>query len=234
MITPVLKHPAKFSEPILEKIAEMIDDYGWPERILDPFAGIGRVHQLTAAATFGVEIEPEWAAVHPRRNTVANALHLPFADNTFDGLVSSPCYGNRFSDHHMARDKSERRSYSHDMRAATGDPSRLLHRDNAGTMRWGDDYRSFHDRARTECLRTLKPGALVVINVSNFYRLVAGEDQEQLVTEWHFSWFMRNHCDVLDFDCVTTQRMRKGANREKRVAHENVFALRYSPPEVLL
>lgn len=51
------RHPAPYTPAVLEVMRSMIEP-GW--RVLDPMAGIGRVHQLCppAADTVGVEIEP--------------------------------------------------------------------------------------------------------------------------------------------------------------------------------
>lgn len=216
------KHPAKFSEVIIDRINLAIDEAGWPERILDPFAGTGRVHQLTQSWTCGVEIEPEWAALTPN-TIVANTLHLPFADQTFDGMVTSPVYGNRYSDSHNARDKSERRSYTHDM-------GRKLHPDNSGVLPWGNKYRAFHEQAWTECLRVLKSGALIFLNVSDFYKTVKKERVRQEVSGWHLIWFLEHGCRLLNTDHVYTRRMRNGANRH-RVECEYVFTFRYLPAQ---
>lgn len=213
------KHPAKFSEPVLDRIFNMIDDHGWPERILDPFAGTGRVHRITAGWTCGVELEPEWAALTPG-TIVANALALPFPDASFDLMCTSPCYGNRFADHHDAKDGSERRSYTHDM-------GRPLHPENSGVLPFGPKYQAFHDKAWCECLRVLKPMSKIILNTSNFYKTVKGVQVEQLVTEWHLNWFMNHGCSVLDIDRVYTKRMRKGANRQARAPYENVITFVY-------
>jgi SAM-dependent methyltransferase len=214
-------HPAKFSPSVLEHILTIFDEWGWPQRILDPFAGVGRVHSLVEgrdAESVGVEIEPEWAAMHPD-TMVGNALHMDFPDDSFDGLVTSPCYGNRLADHHNAQDGSRRYSYRHVL-------GRPLHPDNSGQMQWGEQYREFHDAAWTECLRVLKPDSLIVINTSNHIR----NGVEQLVTEWHSAWFLNHGCAVLDLGCVTTARLRHGANWQVRARYENVFALRNVAP----
>src|SRR5437868_9381022 len=103
--------------------------------VLDPFAGVGGIHTLAAlgiAHTVGVELEPECALQHPR-NIVGSALALPFPDDTFDAIVTSPCYGNRMADHHDAKDASRRNTYTH----ALGRPLAFA---NAGSLQWGDSY----------------------------------------------------------------------------------------------
>lgn len=222
-----VKHPAKFSEPVLDRIGEVFEGYGWPRRILDPFAGTGRIHGVIddtpdwyidyVPFTVGVEIEPEWAAMHSR-TIVASALTMPFPDGTFDGLCTSPCYGSRMADSHNAQDGSVRYSYTHTI-------GRKLHRENSGQLQWGDAYRQFHQVAWAECLRVLQPGALIVVNVSNHIR--AGV--EQRVTEWHLNWFLANDCQVVDLERVSTTRLRHGANRDARARYENVFVVRYMP-----
>lgn len=216
----IIKHPAKFSDPVLERIEDLLDLHGWPQKIIDPFAGTGKVHRLSQGRdveTVGVEIEPEWAALHPR-TIIGDALHLDFPDDTFDGMVTSPCYGNRLADHHNAQDGSVRRSYTHDI-------GRQLHPNNAGTLQWGDSYRDFHSHAWAESLRVLQPGALIVVNISNHIR----GGVEQTVTEWHLNWFISHECMIVDLDKVNTSRMRYGANREARARYENVFIVRYQP-----
>lgn len=223
-----VKHPAKFSDPILERIGDLLDYHGWPHRVLDPFAGTGRVHDLGVDPDFdlpwrpqtvGVEIEPEWASLHAG-TIVADTLALPFADATFDGMVTSPCYGNRLADAHNAQDGSIRHSYTHDI-------GRKLHPNNSGQFQWGPKYWEFHDAAWSECLRVLGPDALVIVNVSNHIR----GGVEQLVTEWHLQWFLAHNCRILDLDRVCTQRLRHGANREARARYENLLVLRYTPEE---
>lgn len=112
-ITPNLDHPAKFSPPILDAIRAVVAQVGaggpyltGPTKVLDPFAGVGLIHTLDDLAdveTWGVELEPEWAACHPR-TIVADSRRLPFPDAQFDIVASSPSYGNRMADHHDAAD----------------------------------------------------------------------------------------------------------------------------------
>lgn len=211
-------HPSKFSDPVLDCISAMLaSNVDYRPLVLDPFAGTGKVHQLSEVRCVGVEIEPEWATMHSK-NIIANALQLPFPDDVFEGLITSPSYGNRLADSHDAKDGSRRHSYTHTL-------GRKLHPGNSGQLQWGDKYRIFHEWAWSECLRVLLPGAFVIINVSNHIR----GGVEQLVTEWHLSWFLRHGCSVVDLDRVATKRLREGANFQARVEHENVFQLRYQP-----
>lgn len=220
--------PAPFSANILIFIANsgLLPHSGV---ILDPFAGIGKVHQLATASlrVVGVEIEPEWAAAH--QNTICgNALALPFEDESFDGAVTSPVYGNRMSDSHNAKDGTLRRSYTHDLRRQTGDLERQLHPDNAGTLyAWNKEYWRFHVRAWAELKRVLKPGAPFLLNVSDFIRTTQSHGQKRIPV-------VRTHarvCTELGFELVKsypieTPRMRYGQNHESRVSVEYVLHLR--------
>src|SRR2546426_4572611 len=105
--TTAPRHPAKWTTTVLERVQRLLDEdpHLWrtpPPRVLDPFAGVGGIHNLRGYRTAGMELEPEWASASPS-TIVADAVKLPFADATFDALVSSPCYGNRMADHHEAR-----------------------------------------------------------------------------------------------------------------------------------
>lgn len=120
MVTPA--HPAVYSKPLLPIFAEIIVDEfrnrRRPIRVLDPFAGVGTIHELATLCslpgppgasmlveTVGVELMPAWVAAH-ERTQVGDATDLPAEwTGTFDAVVTSPCYGNRMADHHEARDK---------------------------------------------------------------------------------------------------------------------------------
>jgi len=149
------------------------------------------------------------------RNTIqADALNLPFKDDSFDCIATSPTYGNRFADSHEAKDGSERRSYTHDL-------GRKLHQNNSGSLHWGDAYRDFHERAWAESLRVLKPGGIFILNISDHIR--GGELMP--VSEWHIKalkslgrgFILR---EVID---VPTPRMRFGENSGARVEAEHVI-----------
>lgn len=201
-----VKHPAPFSAVLLPLLADATDGC---QRILDPFAGTGRIHELPSY-TVGVELEPEWAEM--RSGTiVANALALPFISESFDAICTSPCYGNRFADHHEARDGSIRRSYTHDL-------GRKLHPDNAGAMQWGDAYRAFHVAAWAEAFRVLRPGGRFVLNISDHVRA----KERVRVSAWHMTALALLGLEIVDATEVSTRRYRRGENAQARMAHEYV------------
>lgn len=225
MTEPLTRHPAKFSPEVLRTIRTLIYQHAKPLKqtpplVLDPFAGVGRIHELEdvhhLARTVGVELQPRWAACH-RRTRVGDATRLPhWWTNRFDVVATSPCYGNRYADHHNAADGSLRRSYTHDYGAP-------LEPGNAGIMPFGSvDYAELHVRAWRQVRRVLGEHGLFLLNVSNFVR--RGEVVD--VVGWH-----RAHVESLGFstvDCVPvpTKRMRMGANADARVAYEVVLMFR--------
>ncbi len=215
-----LRHPAPFSKAVLEKIEteELLPEVGV---VIDPFAGIGGVHQLATCtrATVGIEIEPEWAAAHPS-TLVGNALALPFGAAAFDAACTSPCYGNRYSDHHRAADGSFRRSYHHDLVAVTGDPDHQLHADNAGKLRGTSEaYWDLHRRAWLELRRVLKPRAPFILNVSDY---ISGGSVVPMVDR-HAALVTEVGFELVDKIDVRTPRMRRGANSAARVETEAVL-----------
>lgn len=216
-------HPARFSDEVITAIREVLRDHlRQGDLILDPFAGVGGVHQLSDLfVTIGVELEEDWArASHP--TVCADSLQLPFSDAQFDAVCTSPVYGNRMSDSHTARDGSLRRSYTHDLRRMTGDESRQLHRNNSGRLQWGHKYQEFHTQAWTEVLRVLKPAGLFVLNISDHVR----SGKLEPVTDWHLETLRALGFRWIQEVRVATRRMRRGANHEVRVTHESVLVLR--------
>lgn len=211
------RHPAKFTDTILDAIAPHIRP-GW--RVLDPFAGTGRIHALAercGATSVGVEIEPEWAELHPL-TVVGNALDLP-ADWTcsFDAVVTSPTYGNRMADHHEAKDSSRRITYRHTL-------GRALNEENSGKLQWGKRYREFHERAWAEAARVARHR--IILNASDHIR--AGERQH--VTSWHVDTIEALGFVPVGIHEVPTPRMRLGANASLRVAHEYVVVFDRATP----
>lgn len=212
-------HPATFSDPILDKMAEHLNEAGQTGTVLDPFAGEGRIHELREKAgvdTIGVEIEPEWAAKHPD-TMEGNALELTelFAPGTVDAIATSPTYGNRMADHHDAKDDSVRLTYKHSL-------GHDLHDDNSGQMQWGDDYRKFHETAWAEAEAALKPGGTLTLNIKNHVR----GDVVQRVAEWHIDTLYGLGLHLTQMDIVPTSGLMAGANADKRTLAEYVLTFR--------
>lgn len=212
-------HPAKFSDPIIEHIALTLPLFvPPPARVLDPFAGVGGVHRLRDFAywTEGVELEKEWAN-EGFLTFVGDATDLSWIeDDSYDAIVTSPCYGNRMADHHDAKDGSKRVTYKHSL-------GRDLSPNSAGAMQWGDKYRDLHQRAWNEAVRVLDPGGMFVLNIKNHYR----KGKLQKVTEWHLRALIDLGLTVERVDPIRTYGMRNGSKHGlKRSPFETVAFLR--------
>ena len=204
-----VSHPARYSKELLPIFAKLLKGY---DVVLDPFAGTGLIHELPNQ-TIGVEIEPEWAALHPD-TVVGSALELPWEDGEFDAICTSPTYGNRLADHHNASDPERRRSYTHDL-------GRPLALDNSGHMQWGPVYRSFHEYAWAEAVRVLRPGGRFVLNIKDHIR----NGVQQPVAAWHVATLcglgLRYHAELSQG--VKTDELKQGANAEARAGQELVL-----------
>lgn len=209
-----VKHPAKFSDPIIDELR--LASAGVKGVALDPFAGTGKVHllQRPGMRTVGIELEPEWATLHPQ-TTVGNALDLPFPDRSIDAIITSPCYGNRMADAHVAKDDSHRNTYTHVL-------GRKLHEDNSGAMQWGPEYKHFHLRAWMEAWRVLKNRSTksrMIVNISNHIR--GGVEVD--VTGWHAQALETIGFVPLEVRTVETPRNRDGENADLRCEYESIL-----------
>ena len=103
-----VRHPAPWNRKALsaaiDRLVELLGEP--PLTILDPYAGVGRIHELRECGfvTVGGELESEWAAAS-EFTIVADALHFPAEDGSFDAVVTSPVWSNRMSDHHDAQER---------------------------------------------------------------------------------------------------------------------------------
>ena len=211
-----VSHPARYSPELVPVFAELLRTYSRPDaRVLDPFAGTGRIHELHPEFdTVGIEIEPEWAQLH-ERTLLGTALDLPFDADEFDAVVTSPTYGNRLADSHNASDPERRRSYTHDL-------GRPLHDDNSGDLHWrngytgSEQYRIFHERAWAQAISVLKIGGVFILNIKDHWR----DRNLQLVPDWHCWCLGRLGLDYVDSRTVGTHNLRQGANGDLRSTEE--------------
>jgi hypothetical protein len=245
-VAPLAKHPAKFSDPILPVLRRLVEkeltrcrheDQVRGITVVDPFAGVGRIHRLareprgpkgTWIDTLGVEIEQEWAACH--RNTIcADAMVWldnlrdqqvlqPASTRSVDMWVTSPTYGNRMADHHDAQDGSTRHGYRFYL-------GRMPTEGSSAVMPWGPDYWEFHAEAYRRMLAVSRGGAPLVLNVSNFPK---GKTMVDAV-EWHrgaaigAGWLVDRGTRVVR---IETDRLRHGENWQDRATHEVVMSFR--------
>jgi hypothetical protein len=235
---PMRPHPAKFTDLILESMRVRINDEyrrlnnhlasadRTPILVFDPFAGVGRIHRLHRDGrvhTDGMEIEPEWGGYHPRTR-VGDALEWMTSTSVrYHVVTTSPCYGNRFSDCHDARDSSERHSYKHDL-------GRMPTEGSNATFPWGPRYWRFMGEFYRLVDRVLLPGGLFLLNVSNFQRAKVMVN----AVPWHAGacWGVGLEQDLVHEPtlAVPTPRMRNGENHEARAESEVI--LRFRKPEI--
>ena len=207
-----VRHPAKYSDQLLPVIAEMLSG---SDLILDPFGGTGeKLHGIRPDAIC-LDLEPEWARVGC--DLVGNALHLPFADGTFDAVATSPVYGNRMSDSFIDGQpdkKYDRNTYTHKL-------GRKLHPMNSGAMNWGEKYRQFHWWAWKEVKRVVKPDGIFVLNIKDHYR----KFKRIYATDWHIEALETiGFIEVSRRDIACTGN-RQGQNGDARIEYESVIKL---------
>lgn len=236
--TVVAEHPAPYSPEVLSAMAAYVEEEkSSPLTVLDPFAGIGRIHDLRQMIpgecnTVGIELEPEWARHHPY-TLVGDATSLPFLDNDFDIIATSPCFANRMSDKYNGKgtcqkcsgtgnaplytrqicprcggkghDTSKRRTYTTYL-------GRLPSENSAAVMQWGDEYRSLHKRAWRESIRVLRPGGAFILNIKDHQR----QGKRAHVTDWHCDTLIELGLNVEKGREVNTRGYRYGQNGQDR------------------
>lgn len=219
-----VRHPAVYSQSIQQAIRLALVRHELPvgSLVVDPFAGVGTIHELLCPTwrTWAIEIEPEWATQsvprHYDATTIVGSCLEPMSwPAECDAVVVSPCYGNRMSDHHEAKDASKRNTYRHVI-------GRPLTDGTSATMQWGFDYRDFHQKAWGMAVGRLRPGGLFVLNISDHIR----KGKRQPVEGWHLATLTELGLVVEEAQRIETRRQRFGKNGALRVDGELLAVLR--------
>jgi SAM-dependent methyltransferase len=208
-------HPAAFSRPVLRVIRELLGgDSERYKRVLDPFAGTGRIHDLREYGfeTIGIELEKEWADLSEFTKQ-GTALKTGLRKGSVDAIATSPTYGNRLADSYDASDPDRRHSYHFDLGRKPSEGS-------SAVMPWGDEYRAFHVKAWEEAVRVLKSNGRFILNIKDHIR--DGEWQD--VAAWHVSTIMALGFTMAAVRPVSTKGVPSGSNSEVRSEAELVFA----------
>lgn len=254
-------HCAKFSAPILAAITKWVTsvDTTGTWTILDPFAGVGLIHQVPGL-TIANELEPEWAVQGAPRAVVGDATNLPFPARSVRCLISSPSYANRMGDTYdgkgqckacaghaidltgdecgrckgTGRDQSKRYTYTISL-------GRKPHHRSTSTHRFDRTYRDLHRQAWDEGARVLVPhdpahpeaGGYLVLNISDHLRTVGPKHrrrQERVeVTAWHHQALTDRGFIYKAHLDIETARMRNGANHAARVDAEHLIVYALTP-----
>lgn len=211
------KHPAAFSISVLRVIRELLE--GYAGKVLDPFAGTGKIHLLREFGfdTTGIEIEKEWASLS-EFTEVGTALKTRFRKGTFDAIATSPTYGNRLADSYDATDPDQRHSYHFELGHKPSEGS-------SAVLPWGDEYEVFHLKAWKEAVRVLKPNGRFILNIKDHIRDGIWQD----VAAWHVTTIMALGFDVAAIRPITTRGMPSGSNADLRSDAELVIAFDRRP-----
>jgi len=220
MSTKKVKHPAKYTDTFIHEFAEILNG---SNTVLDPFAGIGKLALIKEHGFNGRvicnEIETEWTKSedHPVDEWhIGDAEEMQWAENnSIDAICTSPTYGNRMADHFNAKDGSKRITYRHFL-------GRPLDENNTGRMQWGKKYRKKHVGVYKECIRVLKNGGKMIINISDHIR---GGKQIPVV-KWHKETLIELGMNLIDEIQIETPRMGFGANAKARVEYEFILVFR--------
>ena len=256
------KHPAKFSNGFIQIFREMLNvhlqlpwTYDTP-LVLDPFAGVGTIHELRPEfATFGVEIEPEWAAMSEFTYN-GDSTSLPeYWTNMFQAVVTSVTYGNRMADHHELGKCTtcDGKGYNnaplssqltgtqvdHQCNKCLGTGKESSKRNtykhvighdlnprNTGMYQFTQQkYKNLHETAYVECWRVLEPGGIFILNCSDHIR----QGKVMPVSAWHRSVLQAQGFKHIKTQDVNTQRLGFGANGSQRVDSEQIMIFRKEP-----
>lgn len=213
-----MRHPAKYTDSFIPIFADILNEYG-AEKVLDPFAGTGKLASVKQygfnGSVYANELEREWLEPNVYgcdSLTYCDAEALDYPLEFFDAICTSPTYGNRMADHHNAKDGSRRITYTHCL-------GRQLADGNTGKMQWGKAYRDKHAAIYKNIIPFLKVGGVFILNISNHIR--KGEEID--VVSWHKEELEKNGLTLIEDKQIETPRMKQGANADKRPRTEHIL-----------
>ena len=211
-----IRHPAKYNDAFIPIFADKLSGR---KNVLDIFAGTCKIANIKDYGFKGKiycnEIEPEWAEMGLGKVdsvNVGDAEHLPYKDDFFEAICTSPTYGNRMADHHEAKDGSKRNTYRHSI-------GRPLDEENTGRMQWGKKYKEKHKRVWAEAYRVLKPEGILILNIKNHIR--KGEEMD--VAGWQKEILLSIGFELVEDIRVPVNGLGFGANADKRVGYEEIL-----------
>lgn len=213
-----MRHPAKYTDKFIPIFSDILIKYN-SKIVLDPFAGTGKIGKIKFYGYTGKvvanEIEKEWLKeniYNCDKITFCDAEFLQYPDCYFDAICTSPTYGNRMADHHKAKDKSIRNTYTHCL-------GKELNSENTGKMQWGNQYREKHIKIYKNILRMLAPGGIFILNIKNHIR----KGKEIDVISFHKSVLVSMGMTIVDEIQINTSGNRFGTNYERRCDSESII-----------
>lgn len=212
-----MKHPAVYTDSFIQIFAKILKD---KQRVLDPFAGTGKLAMIKNHGFSGSiicnEIEPDFTSItqYPVDEWYyedAEFLNL----SNIDAICTSPTYGNRMADHHNAKDSSKRITYTHCL-------GKQLKDGNTGKMQWGKNYKEKHNSIYKNLFKILNKDGLFILNISNHIR----KGKEIDVVNFHKETLLEIGFEFDHQISIETKRMKFGKNSEKRVKTEEILIFR--------
>lgn len=223
--------PAAYSKELIEPIAAAYERNSVLEGgvLLDPFGGTGhrfaQIAERLCMDPVAIEIEPGYVQAQQTHICVrtGDSRHLPFADGSVTGAVTSPAYPNGISDAFRSNEGSKRHTYVHRLREWLGDDYELQE-GNAGGMsprRSPKALEAFYDVHRAvwaEVHRVLRPRGIFVVNTKDPVKVPFRQDTEAQLIEAGFI--------VVEVIQVETRGLNHGRNAEKKYGFEDLTIVR--------
>ena len=230
-MTTAKDNPARFPAVILDEARRILQNEGDLHRILDPYAGEGRVHVLRPEfETWGIELEPEWAhrnEVGERWTKAGNCLDWRrMYRKKFDAIFTSPTWANRMGDSHDAKDDSKRNTYTHRL-------GRKLTEGNTGEMNWGPKYRITSIAHWVSLMDAVRPGGALLLDMGDHLatkyakRYEGGKAQIRVrVTDWHAEVLQGLGWELKQRTKHRNPGQRYGANHAARIGYQELLLFR--------